>query len=349
MKIGIYTDVHCSYTSSILPLHCEGTKYTTRLQMILDTFKWFYNLFEREKVDIIVNCGDLFDSHNLRSEEISAMSEALKFSNGTPEYHILGNHEILDKNRNFYATAMLDNYPYITVVDTPLKLDNGVSFLPYMETESVNEVLPYISNKILFSHIDIQGSRLNSFHIMDTGANILKLKDLFNVVINGHIHSYQNLGHNIYNIGATTSYSFADDMDTLPGVAILNTDNMKIDRYPNPHAIRFIKLSVNDDMDYLKTLLSSYNNYNIALRIECSFEDKGEVNNTLEKFDNIIVSRVQCKSPTSQFKKSEDKLDVDISDNVDVKNKFLSFLKTEAELKYPLENYIHIIKDLEAV
>lgn len=349
MRIGIYTDVHCSYTSSILPLHCEGTKYTTRLQMILDTFRWFYNLFEKEKVDIIVNCGDLFDSHNLRSEEISAMSEALKFSTGVPEYHILGNHETLDKNRNFYATAMLDNYPYITVVDTPLKLDNGVSFLPYMETESVNDVLPYISNKILFSHIDIQGSRLNSFHVMDNGANILKLKDLFSMVINGHIHTYQNLGHNIYNIGATTSYSFADDMDTLPGVAILDTDTMKIDKYPNPHAIRFIKLTANEDLKQFKMILSSYSNSNIALRVDCDFNNKDKVANILEEFNNIVVSRIQCKSPTTQCANVDSKLDVDMSNSIDVKNKFVSFLKTEAELKYPLENYIDVMKDLEAV
>ena len=114
MRVGIYTDIHCSYTSSILPLHIDNSCYTARLKMVVDTFKWMYELFEHNNVDYIVNCGDLFDSYRLRAEEISAMAESLSYNSGIPEYHIIGNHEVMDVRRNFYATALLNNYNYIS-------------------------------------------------------------------------------------------------------------------------------------------------------------------------------------------------------------------------------------------
>ena len=54
MKYLIFTDLHASYNSSIMPLYCEGSKYTTRLQMIIDTLRWIFDTSKKEKVDKII-------------------------------------------------------------------------------------------------------------------------------------------------------------------------------------------------------------------------------------------------------------------------------------------------------
>lgn len=346
MKIGIYTDVHCSYTSSILPIHCDGTKYTTRLNMIINTFKWMYDKFNAENVDIIVNCGDLFDSHNLRSEEISAMSEALSYSKGIPEYHVLGNHEILDKRRNFYATALLSNYNNITVVDVPLKTDMGLSFLPYMEPEDVNNCLSMIKNDYLFSHIDIQGSRLNQFYTMDTGVETQKLKDLFKFVFNGHIHTYQNLGDNIYNVGATTSYSFSDDSSRMPGICVFDTDTKVLQRFGNPYAIRFMTVNCETDNEYnaLKILLDDSTSNFLALKVRCELSLKESVMKLLDSYDNIVTYRIQTNAVVKSFQTIEDTTSSTLEDSSSVYDKFIDFIDNHAELKFGKE-YYHKVAD----
>lgn len=348
MKIGIYTDVHCAYTSSILPLHCEGSKYTTRLQMIIDTFKWMYELFENHKVDMIVNCGDLFDSHSLRSEEIAAMSEALSYSRGTQEIHVLGNHEILDKHRNFYATALLKNYSHIEVIQIPTKLNN-LSFLPYMAEEDVEEVLPLLENQILFSHVDIKGSRVTPQHNLENGVEPLRLLDLFQLVINGHLHSPQSFGEYIHNIGASTSLSFADNTDYTPSVTILDTDTLQFERFDNPHAIRFIKINANNQEEFEHELIATGDNP-VALRLTVPYDKKVDAEQWLSSYvketpDKIVASRLISNGTVYNPTTHSDDLDISILKMDDVMDKFKSFLSTQ-QLKYPIDVYLAEIDNL---
>lgn len=342
MRIGIYTDIHCCYTSSILPIHTEESKYTVRLQMIIDTFKWMYNVFEHANVDMIVNCGDLFDSCNVRAEEISALAEALSHSWGTPEYHVLGNHDTLDKHRNFYSTALLSGFDHIKIVDTPLRLYEGISFIPYMDSDEVEKVIPYLKNKILFSHLDIQGSRLNKFKVLENGASSQKLSDLFDVVINGHIHGYQKVREGVYNIGASTSLSFADDSEYAPSINILDTETLQIETIENPYAIRFVKLSV-DTLEELRTYISKSVS-RVALRVECSGELKSEVSNYLDSQDQVVTYRVLSKSSNSnmQIPNKDAIAPSRILDYSEVLDDFKNFLRSE-DLKFSLDNYNKVV------
>lgn len=345
MKIGVYTDIHCCYTSSILPIHCESSTYTTRLQMIIDTFRWMYDIFEQQEVDFIVNCGDLFDSCNVRSEEISALAKALSYSRGIPEYHILGNHDTLDKRRYFYSTALLSGFPYIEIIDNPTKLNNGVSFLPYMEADKAQEILGCLQNDILFSHLDIQGSRLNQFKVLEEGTDPKALSNLFKLVINGHIHSYQRIKSNVYNIGSTTSLSFSDNSDYCPGITIVDTDSFDILRISNPYAIRFIKfnfkdLNKNQCLSYLDSKLSNIAN-KVVLKIDC----KGELKETLAQyvgnFENVLTCKVVgygCRATESGSEVIQSATKDNVVTSLD------HFLSGCDDLKYSLDIYKQIIK-----
>ena len=63
MRILMYSDLHISKTSSILPLSSDNPKYSYRQNMIIETGKYLANLVKQEKPDMIINLGDTFDQH----------------------------------------------------------------------------------------------------------------------------------------------------------------------------------------------------------------------------------------------------------------------------------------------
>ena len=347
MKIGIYTDIHCAITSSILPLHTPNSEYTTRLQMIVSTFKWMYSLFEQQNVDLIVNCGDLFDSYNVRAEEISAMGDALSFGGKIPEIHILGNHEILDKQRKFNAVALLDNYSHISVISDPMRLSNKLSFLPYCDADTASEVVPYLSNDILFSHIDIRGSYVTPQHALDTGVSPSRLQDNFKRVINGHLHSPQTFGECVHNIGASTSLSFSDNSDYIPRVSILDTRSLKLEYFDNPFAIRFCKLD-NATSDSVMKLIESSDNQ-LCVRVKCKVDEVPSITGLLKKnidAEKVVAYRIISIGDNSTHIEIPE-VPAIIESVYDVEGKFREFLSSRDDLKYSLSEYIDVLNDIK--
>ena len=66
LKIFIYSDLHISKTSSILPLTFDDV-HTYRQNMIIETGKFLVKQIKELNPDIIVNLGDTFDNHTLTS------------------------------------------------------------------------------------------------------------------------------------------------------------------------------------------------------------------------------------------------------------------------------------------
>lgn len=60
MKILLYSDLHISKTSSILPQHSTDPKYTYRQQMIIDTAVILKRVIETYKPDLMVNLRGYF-------------------------------------------------------------------------------------------------------------------------------------------------------------------------------------------------------------------------------------------------------------------------------------------------
>lgn len=362
MKLGIYSDVHACVTSSIMPNHCNDSKYSVRLQMIIDTFKWMYEQFENEKVDVICNCGDLFDRHTVRAEELNAVSDAYKYSHGTKEIHIVGNHEILDANRNFYSTALLSNFPFITICDKPIKLDDTISVLPYMRTEEITDsLLRCLKNKVLLSHIDIMGSHLRADYIMDTGVNCELLAEYFDMTINGHLHTAEKMDttkNQVWNIGSVTSSSFSDSNDYIPSICIYDTDTKKLKRINCPYAILFRRMTITSLKDLLNKLDNlnkithgnpNINNgkYKYILRITAPYDIKEKVRDIIKSDDNIIASKiiVTVDSNTVIQTVKTDKIDT----VQDMKKEFSKFLDTQSTLKYPINLYKSILEDIDVI
>lgn len=358
MKIGIYSDLHISYTSSIMPLyHTSDSKYTTRLDMIVNTARWMYELFKDNNVDVIANCGDTLDSNNLRAEEITALSDFYSYSKRTTEIVIPGNHEMLDSELEFYSSHILKNIGFTKVYDSPTKLDDTISVLPYTKTENITPaLLKSISNKVLFSHIDIAGSHLRPDYIMDSGTDPELLAEYFDIVINGHLHTpeiIKTTKNKVINIGSVSSMSFNDNNQYVPSVCIYDTETGSLDRHNNPCAILFRRYTCNnlqDVMDKLSEVRTS--KYKHIVRFTVPYEIVREIRSVLATEvmaanSNIVSYRVVSKAITHTERVTLEGKPQE-THKVDLTEEFSDFIKQgNTPLLHPVASYMGIINELD--
>lgn len=354
MKVGIYTDLHCAYTSSILPLACPtSSKYTTRLQMIIDTGKWLNELFTNNKVDMIVNGGDTCDSNILKSTEITALADFFKqFTSDIPHYVITGNHEILDEDSEFHATAILDGIGTITVINKPTKINDCVSVLPYMNSNNIdNNLLKSLSNNLLVSHIDIMGSALRAEYIMDTGVNPEMLAEYFDFVANGHLHTAEHVHtskNNVWNIGSTSSVSFVDNNEYIPSAIIYDTDTKTFKRYENPYTILFRKLSADSVSDVINQINNLSDDHKYVVRITCPYDCREEIRQYLDGQSKVITYRVVSNNHGKSINLSNNSLLIkNLDRRSDMKTEFIKFLnKNSDSMKYPMKEYMKVLENI---
>ena len=345
MKYLIFTDLHLSYNSSILPLSCDNSIYTTRLQMCIDTLKRVFNVAKQENVDKIIFGGDMFNAHTLRAEEITAFSDAMRhYDNEIPLIIITGNHDILDNNSNFYSSSILDLFDNVSIYNKPTKIDDELSVLPYMPFDKVTEeVIKEINNKILVSHIDIYGSMLGNKYELDFGVQP-NLFNGFTKVFNGHIHTRQELSDNVMNIGSCVSHSFSDDPEYIPGFIIYDSETDEVERWDNFDSILFRSIDTREDslIEFIESCLNTY--YKYALRV--TTDNKIKTTELLDKYSTMFIAyRVITNSINSDVVKEElDEVDIDY-DNLT--KQFEDFLHTQESLKYPLKDYLDVIHELD--
>ena len=344
MKVQIYTDLHCSYTSSILPLYSgESSKFTTRLEMIVNTGRWLSDLAKKENVDLIINGGDTFDSIIVKAEELVAISEFFKcFEEVSCDHYVLvGNHEKV--NENFNGSEIFSGFKSVHVVDKPKKITDEISLLPYMQEDLItHDLLKTIRGKLLVSHIDIQGSCLRDSYILDSGVNPEMLAEYFEFVANGHLHTAEKLKttqNEVWNIGGVSSISFVDNQEYIPSCVIFDTETKTFKRYENPYSILFRKISIDTVKDLLLELKKLPENP-VVLSIKFSnYEQKVDLQNILDKNSKVLNYKL-VNTVVDPGTESLDLVDVT---SLDVKSKFEEFLDT-TELRYEKQDYLNLLK-----
>lgn len=367
--IGIYSDVHISHSSSILPTYVDDSTYTTRLNMCKESIKWAYKEFEKRKVDVVVNCGDLYNSHTISSDEldtyISIISDIYKPNNQLSwepnlDITIPGNHDKFNNAFNSLAMLNLTNYSQLVNEYMYFTLSNydcyAIAF--YDAKEFVDKVLEMLeqyprkhSKAILFMHGDINGSMLSGTKRIENHIGTDFLTKYFDVVINGHIHCheliYQQNDKRIYNIGSLTSHSFADSNNHNPACWIFDTETGIIEQVNNPHAIVFKSYVINNN-DEVAVMLNDINFDNgyskVILKVKCPFDMKEQVEKVISHTSKIM----KCKfvfTYNTEIKSDSKTNEVSVvSTSNDIKDDFITFLTDRTDLKGNIDEYINVIQ-----
>lgn len=309
MKIGIYSDLHCSKSSSILS-SSAGSKYSQRLDLIVKTFEWMYDLFDREKVDFIVNNGDTFDSDIILASENAALAEALSKSKGLKEYHLLGNHEKSSKSSRVHSVALLDNYDNIEVVTSPKALpEYNIALLPYTSDYENLEIFSQLHDQgadYLFTHADYIGMKYDTGKESEYGFSPQVALDYFKIIFNGHIHSASsNHNNRLINIGSVLGSGFGNSYrESYPSVIIFDTETGQYTRYVNPHSPLFFKHSSRTLSDLITWMQQLDTSHMYCIKVEVPYTMREDARNVIDKYISqnpgvVLASRVQGIVETS--------------------------------------------------
>lgn len=305
MIVGLFTDAHFSVASSILN-KTSGFNYSQRLDLLIQSFSWMNQQFIENKVDMIVNAGDLMDSDFIKAREGSALAEAFsKLTIDKPIYHLVGNHEKEDKNNRYTSVSLLDQNNLYVVINEPTKLNDEISFLPYIsEVDSID--LDKISNKILISHMNYEGMSLGRV-TLSTGINMDYASSKFELILNGHIHTASSYhSGKILNIGSMFGHGFDDNYElSYPCIMILDTDNLKVRRIINPYSALFLKFRSDSLSDFIKQLrqLTKISNSK-CIKVEVPYAIRDDIRDYLEAKSadyGIIASRIHGRLDNSSI------------------------------------------------
>ena len=301
MKIGICGDVHVSKHSSIV--RGRGSKYSQRLENIIESINWFEDICEKQNCDIVVYLGDFFDSATLDAESITALQDILWCNK--PHYFLVGNHEIARNDSIFSSAHMFKINHNLHVIDSVkylnLESDVNILFLPYILESNRLPLVDYIDitgyNKgkdtIILSHNDIAGIQMGPY-MSKEGFSKDEILNNCKLFINGHLHNYST-ENNIINIGNLTGQNFSEDGFKYPHqVMILDTSKRYFDYVENPYALYFYKIDVtssNDVVSDMNNYIANFNN-RCVLTVKTNLENEEFVRNIINNESKIIDSRV---------------------------------------------------------
>ena len=301
MKIGIFTDVHWSVTTSIL--RSKEGDYSTRLKLLISGMNWANDLFEREGCTMAVCAGDFFDKSTCTDEELSAVQE---ITWKVPTGFIVGNHEssradlfvsstaalgktwevpgVLSRNSNIICNPLLINYK-----------DVQLYFLPYVVESDRKPIKDYLLNydetkkHVIFSHNDLRNVQYGPY-LNTTGFSVDEIEAVADLYLNGHIHNGQWITNKILDLGSMTAQNFTNDSFKYKyGVWILDTDTLEVTFYENPFSLNFYKIDIDCKADL--NVLDTLKTYAIV-SIKCLETLKESVLNKLENNSNLLLTRV---------------------------------------------------------
>lgn len=369
-KIGIYSDVHISHNSSIMPTYLDDGIYTTRLDMCKQSIEWAYKEFEKRKVDIVVNCGDMYNSHSITADEQHTLVHTIEniFKpyevmswNPSLDITIPGNHDKFNNNFNSLEflkltgyTQLVNKYTYFNTnaKDTFTGWDcYAISFQDAKNfTEIVNQMLneyPRLNSKaVLFMHGDINGSMLSAGKRITNHIGTDFLTEHFDLIINGHIHCheliYNKNNKKIFNIGSLTSHSFADSNNHVPACYIFDTETEKIEQIVNPYAILFKSYMISKVSDVNEMFNDIYKlNNKVILKIKCPYDLKEEIEEVFAKINNVI--KIKFIFIYENTISTKDTKNIEIDSSTSVKDEFITFLSGRQDLKGNIEDYAAVL------
>jgi DNA repair exonuclease SbcCD nuclease subunit len=236
---------------------------------------WFREFFipliskEYREGDVLVHCGDVFDSR--QSINLFIMNQGISIfediADIMPVYMIVGNHDIFMKSSNsINSLKVFRNHPEIYVFEEPQMVQFGprtALMMPWRDgPEEEAKVLenPAYTADLVFCHTDIRGFTFNKMQKVEEGTAV-ETFNRFKRVYSGHIHWSQQF-KNVRMLGSPYELTRSDSGNTK-SVWLLDLETLEERSFPNTYSPKFVryKLSwlIEQPMEKLQELF--YNNY----------------------------------------------------------------------------------------
>lgn len=200
-----------------------------RLQHCLDALEWVLCTAQKEDINDIVFCGDLF--HDREKIDVYTYFKTFELlekylQDDRRLWLLIGNHDMYHASK-FDVTSVkpLGSIKNVTVIDKPSTLKiagHDLSFLPY--THNPIEDLTKITNdskfKILFGHCAVDGAIWNTIYNTVAEVNIENDNEMIKVgpeifdgwdqVFLGHYHAEQRLSDTVEYVGSPLELNFGE-------------------------------------------------------------------------------------------------------------------------------------------
>lgn len=262
MKFLIYTDVHWSRYSSII--RSRGDIYSKRIDNLIASVNWAEKKAEELKCDEVLCLGDFFDSPDLTSEELTALTE-LKWAN-LPHRFIVGNHDASTKNLHYNSVNALANLGF-DIVKAPAYHSDGnyhMLYIPYLQDDIRESIADYRKKfnipdnvkLITLSHNDVNGIQYGPT-ISKTGIELSDIENNCTLFLNGHIHNGSQFCRNGFNLGNLTGKLFEENAFKYKHEILIleiNNGNIDMEFIENPFAFNFYQFDIRTEKDFEKIL-----------------------------------------------------------------------------------------------
>lgn len=286
MKYLIYSDIHISQGSSIVKQ--EGIKYSIRLEHIIDSINWAEDLAEKENCSAVFNLGDTFDKPIINSMEATAVQD-IRWNN-LPHYILVGNHDSDVASLEYSSVNVLKKlgFEIIAQPKTIMLNNDKFVFIPYITENNRKEFNYYVQDKdsIVLSHNDVSGFNFGGFLSKD-GFAIADIEKDCKLFLNGHLHNSSFLSKKVLNVGNLCGQNFSEDAFKYShGCWILDTDNMSLQFFENPHSFNFYQIEYPNDVEKLSRLKD-----NSVINIKCERSQKSLLEQDLLRISNKIIAK----------------------------------------------------------
>lgn len=215
-------------------------------------YDWAAGLARERKIDAVWDLGDTTNNRTaLAHPTLQTVARGCaQLTAGTTlalNFKLLGNHEQHLKARDTHVGDLFS--PYFHVVE-----DRGIFNLPnnlsvvcvsfqYDNTELsrwLSTALHRLQNarrrSLILGHFAVLGCRLNSGNVPTESVTLETLAGA-DLVLLGHVHRRQRLGHNGWYIGSPFQQDFGEANDPQKAVVILDTDTLALEWVATPFPI----------------------------------------------------------------------------------------------------------------
>jgi DNA repair exonuclease SbcCD nuclease subunit len=235
---------------------------------------------ESQPGDVLVHCGDVFDSRQSLNLYVLNLSISIfeEVSKILPVYMLVGNHDIFMKHTNdINSLKVFRNLKNVRVFEKPEKIQLGKKqafFLPWVEDhKELQDLIRQNSADLLFCHADVSGFSFNKFTKIESGPELSSFSG-YHRVYSGHIHYAQKRG-NIRMLGSPYELTRSDSGNTK-SVWLYDLEKDEETEYVNSVSPRFLRYKMEwvleKSLDELQSIF--FNNFiDISVSAEMSLHD----------------------------------------------------------------------------